>query len=162
MHVSWDILYASSTEGRSALSNQSITISQSNDLLSQQAYLKRKYDNGIIDSHNKESGLLSTLRPRQNGHHFADDTFKHSSWMKILEFQLKFHWSFFLRVQLTIVHHWFRWWLGAGQATSHYLKQWWLDYRRICVSLGLNELTQGRCSSIVRYVIFKHFVLSDI
>ena len=29
------------------------------------------------------------------------------SWMKILEFRLNFHWSLFLRVQLTIFHHWF-------------------------------------------------------
>ena len=27
------------------------------------------------------------------------------------------------------------------QATNHYLNQWWLDYRRIYASLGLNELT---------------------
>ena len=27
---------------------------------------------------------------------------------KISEFRLKFHWSLFLRVQLTIFHHWFR------------------------------------------------------
>ena len=31
-----------------------------------------------------------------------------SSWMEILEFWLKFHWSLFLRVQLTIFQHWFR------------------------------------------------------
>ena len=30
------------------------------------------------------------------------------SWMKMLEFRLRFHWSLFLRVQLTIFHHWFR------------------------------------------------------
>ena len=30
------------------------------------------------------------------------------SLMKILEFRLKFHWSLFLRVQLTIFQHWFR------------------------------------------------------
>ena len=47
------------------------------------------------------------------------------SWMKIIKFWLKFHLSLFLRVQLTIFHHWFRWWLGAVQATSHYLNQWW-------------------------------------
>ena len=62
------------------------------------------------------------------------------SWMKMLEFRLRFHWSLFLRVQLTIIQHWFRWWLGAVQATSHYLNQWWLDCRRIYASLGLNEL----------------------
>ena len=30
----------------------------------------------------------------------------------------------------------------AGQATSHYLNQWWLVYWRIYASLGLNELTR--------------------
>ena len=30
------------------------------------------------------------------------------SWMKMLEFWLRFHWSLFLRVQLTIFQHWFR------------------------------------------------------
>ena len=63
------------------------------------------------------------------------------SWMKVLQFRLKFHWSLFLRMQLTKFQHWFRFWLGAGQATSHYLNQWWLDYRRICASLRLNELS---------------------
>ena len=30
------------------------------------------------------------------------------SWMKIIIFWEKFHWSLFLRVQLTIIQHWFR------------------------------------------------------
>ena len=30
------------------------------------------------------------------------------SWMKMFEFRLNFHWSLFLRVQLTIFQHWFR------------------------------------------------------
>ena len=30
------------------------------------------------------------------------------SWMKMFEFRLKFHWSLFPRVQLTIFQHWFR------------------------------------------------------
>ena len=62
------------------------------------------------------------------------------SWMKMLEFRLRFHWSLFLRVQLTLFQHCFRYWLGAVQATSHYLNQWWLVYWRIYASLGLNEL----------------------
>ena len=65
-------------------------------------------------------------------------------WMKMLEFRLKFHWSLFIRVQLTIFLQWFRWWLGAVQATNHYLNQWWWDYRRIYASLGLNELIHSR------------------
>ena len=64
------------------------------------------------------------------------------SWMKMSEFRLKFHWNSFHRVQLTIFQYWFRWWLGAVQATSHYLKQWWLVHRRIYASLGLNELNR--------------------
>ena len=59
------------------------------------------------------------------------------SWMKMFEFRLKF---LFWRVQLTIFQHWFRYWLGAVQGTSHYLNQCWLVYRRIYASLGLNEL----------------------
>ena len=62
------------------------------------------------------------------------------SWMKMFEFRLKFQWSLFLRVQLTIFQHWFRLWLGDVQATSHYLNQWWLIYRCIYASLGLNKL----------------------
>ena len=62
------------------------------------------------------------------------------SWKKMFEFRLKFHWSLFLRVQLTIIQHCFRQWLGAVQATSHYLKQWWLVHWRIYASPGLNEL----------------------
>ena len=62
--------------------------------------------------------------------------------MKIYEFRLKFHWSLFLRIQIIIVQHRFRSWLGTNQATSHYLNQWWLDYRRIYVPLGLNELNK--------------------
>ena len=65
------------------------------------------------------------------------------SWMKIYEFKLRLQGSLFLRVKLTIFQHWFRWWLGANQATRHYLHQWWLDYWRIhiYVSFGLNELS---------------------
>ena len=48
------------------------------------------------------------------------------SWMKLYEYQLKVHWNLFPRVKLTIFRHWFREWLGAVQATSHYLNKWWL------------------------------------
>ena len=45
------------------------------------------------------------------------------SWMKMYGRRLRFHWSLFWRVQLTILWHWFRWWPGAGQAPSHHLNQ---------------------------------------
>ena len=63
------------------------------------------------------------------------------SWMKMYKFGLRFQWNFLPRVQLTIFRHWFRWWIGAGQAPSHYLNQWMLVYWHIYASLGLNELT---------------------
>ena len=53
------------------------------------------------------------------------------SWMKMYKFLLRFLWSLFPRVQLTIF-----------QVPSHYLNQWWLDYWHICAILSLNELIQ--------------------
>ena len=56
------------------------------------------------------NGLIyfNTLRLRQNGP-IAQTTISSTfSWMKMLEFLLKFHWSLFARVQLAIFHHWFR------------------------------------------------------
>ena len=52
--------------------------------------------------------LFNTLRPRQDGRHFPDDIFKCIFWMKMYEFPLKFHWSLFPKVRLTIFQHWFR------------------------------------------------------
>ena len=53
----------------------------------------------------------------------------------MFKFRLKFHWSLFPRIQLTISQHWFRQWLGAEQATSHYLKQWWPNsMMHICIA----------------------------
>ena len=62
------------------------------------------------------------------------------TWMKMNEFALGFDRRLFLRFESTIFHHWFRQWLGADQATSHYLNQWRLIYWCIYASLGLNEL----------------------
>ena len=70
---------------------------------------------------------FNTLRPRQNGWHFLDNIFK----CILMKISLKFA----ARVQLKIVHHWFRW-LGTSQVTSHYLNQWWLILMtHICVTL---------------------------
>ena len=54
---------------------------------------------------------INSSFPRQNGHHwpFWQRTFSNVfSWMKKFDFRLNFHWSLFLRVQLTIAQHWFR------------------------------------------------------
>ena len=40
-------------------------------------------------------------------------------------FLFKFHYNMFPRVQLTINQHWFRYWIGADQATTHYQNRRW-------------------------------------
>ena len=50
---------------------------------------------------------------------------------------LQINWRF----ELTMFQNWFRKWLGAVQRSSHCLNQWWLIYRRIYSSFGLNDLT---------------------
>ena len=73
--------------------------------------------------------LYTETETRQNRRHF---TFSNAFyWMEIFEFWIKFHWTLFLGFQLTIFKHWFSQYRGAGQATNHYLNQWWLVYRRI-------------------------------
>ena len=53
--------------------------------------------------------FVNTLKLRQNGRRFSQTTFSISfSWMKIHQFRLIFHWSLFLRVELTVFKHWFR------------------------------------------------------
>ena len=52
----------------------------------------------------------------------------------------------FLRVQLTITQHWFRWWLGTDQVTCHYLNKCWpSSLMHICSTRGrwVNLTQQG-------------------
>ena len=89
--------------------------------------------------------ILSTLRPKQNCRHFSDNTFNRIFVIESVGIRWNVYWSLFLSVQLTICQYWFRLWLGADQATSHYLDQWWLDYRRIDAPLGLIGLNRSVC-----------------
>ena len=53
--------------------------------------------------------LKLTHRGRDKMDAISQTTFSSTfSWMKTFEFRLKFHWSLFLRVELTIFQHWFR------------------------------------------------------
>ena len=87
--------------------------------------MSRNY-HGITDSfadvHLISGKVFNTLGSKQNGRLFAD-IFTCISWMEKYEFQSTFHWSLFQRVKLIIIHYWFRQWLGADQATCHYLNQ---------------------------------------
>ena len=58
-------------------------------------------------------------------------------WMESFIFWFKFHCSLFVCTQLTISQHWFRLWLGAKWATSHYLSQCWpSSLMHICSTRG--------------------------
>ena len=90
-----------------------------------------------------QGDTINTLRPRQNGRHFADDIFK---WIFLNEnvwiaskISLKFVPQGPINNIPALVQI-----MAWRQATRHYLVQWWLDYRRIYASLGLNKL---RCSA---------------
>ena len=50
----------------------------------------------------------NTLRPRQNGRQILTTISNEFSWMKMYRFRLRFHWSLFPGIQLTIFQHWFR------------------------------------------------------
>ena len=91
---------------------------------------------------------LNTLRPGENGRLFEDDIFKCIFLTEMLEFRLRFHWSFFPRgpinnnnsalVQIMA-------WRRPGDKPSHYLNHRWLDYLRIYASLGLSGLRFLQC-----------------
>ena len=57
------------------------------------------------------------------------------SCMKMYKFRSIFPWTLFPRIQLTMLKHLFRKWLGTDQATSHYLNQWLFNYWHTYVSL---------------------------
>ena len=94
----------------------------------------------IVNPRNTNTPNINTLRPRHNCRHFVDDIFKCIFLNRIVWIRLTFHWKLFLRFELIIFQHWFRKSLDADQATSHYLKQWWLVYWNISASLDVNEL----------------------
>ena len=84
--------------------------------------------------------------------------------MEMFQFWLRL--SLFLRFHLKISQHWIRQWLGTDQVTSHYLNQWWLDYRRIYASLSLNELSCCCCICKSCYcfifVKIRHICVTDV
>ena len=48
---------------------------------------------------------INTMKSRQNGRLFQTTFSNAFSWIKMCEFRLRFHWSLFLRIQLTILQH---------------------------------------------------------
>ena len=71
------------------------------------------------------------IETRRHDRHFAKAIFRlnllSKNWCLLIEFSL----GLLLRAQLTIRQHWFRQWVGAEQATSHYIT--------VCVYLGVQS-----------------------
>ena len=63
---------------------------------------------------------------------------------------IKFSLKFLPNGSIKTLQHWFRWWLGAEQATSHCLNQWWLFYWHIYAPLSLNELKDVQSTTCLR------------
>ena len=54
------------------------------------------------------SDWLNTLRPRQKADVFHTTFSAAFSWMKMFQIWIQFDWSSFLKIQMTIIQHWFR------------------------------------------------------
>ena len=52
--------------------------------------------------------IINSFRPRQMAAIFQTTFSNALSWMQMCSFRLRFHWSLFSRVKLTIFQHWFR------------------------------------------------------
>ena len=64
--------------------------------------------------------------------------------INLFEFRINVHWRMFIRAQITVFQHWLRKWVGAVQATNHYLNQWCLVYRCIYASLDTKRVNDWR------------------
>ena len=62
---------------------------------------------------NPQPWSVNSSPPGWNGCHFTDDIFRCIFVNEKFCILIKFHWILFLRVQLTLRQHWFRWWLRA-------------------------------------------------
>ena len=68
----------------------------------------KRYDFIIVDA-GDECGRILTHWGRDQMNAISQTMFSNAfSWMKLFDYRLKFHWSLFLKVQLTISQHWFR------------------------------------------------------
>ena len=86
---------------------------------------------------------FNTLRPRQNGRHFADDMFKRIFVNEIFEFPIKISLNFVPKGSINNIPALVKIMAWRRPGAKPYLNQWWLIYRRIYASLRLNELTHA-------------------
>ena len=83
---------------------------------------------------------INILRTRKNGRHFADVIFKHIFLNENIWIPIKISLKFVPKGSINNIPTLVQIVAWGIQATSHYLNQWWLIYRRIYASHRLNEL----------------------
>ena len=71
-------------------------------------YLSQCWPRSVVPYSAIRSQWVNTLRPRQMDAILQKTCSSGFSWMQMFELRLKFHWSLFRRVQLTIIQHSFR------------------------------------------------------
>ena len=94
-----------------------------------------------------QSKDFNTLRPIQNDRLFADDVFQRNFYNENVWILLMISLKFVPKGPINNIPSLVQIMACTAQATSHYLKQWWLEYWRIYALLGLNELTVYTISS---------------
>ena len=86
---------------------------------------------------------FNKLRPRQNGRHFTDYTFKCIFLKENIRISIKISLMFVAKGPINnipVLIQIMAWRLITDKVPSHYLNQWWLDYQHIYASLRLNAL----------------------
>ena len=113
--------------------------------------------------------LINTLRPRQNGRHFADDIFKFTFLEENTPISINISLKFVPGDRINNIPALVQIMAKRDQATSHYLNQRWKVHWCIYASLGLNELSwwchlASRVKCISRMICFldKNFHWSTI
>ena len=94
---------------------------------------------------------VNSLRPVQIGWHFAVFSKAFIQKETFVFWYIKNHWNLIRQAQLTISHHWLRWWVGAKQLPSHYLNQWWIIEWCIYMALSLDGLSKNNIWSEERH-----------
>ena len=94
---------------------------------------------------------INTLRPRQNGRHFADDTFKRIFMNESVRISINISLKFVPKCLINNTPAWVQIMAWRRPSASHYLSQWWLIYWRIYASLGVNELRK-----MTRWILLFH------
>ena len=117
---------------------------------------KSNSNRNLSKSHWPLDTFLNTLRPRQNGRHFADAIFKCIFLNENVSIAIKISLKFVPKGPINNIPALVQ--IMAWRRPSHNLNQWWSVYRRIYASLGLNELNH---LSLDKMATISHMTFSN-